>query len=113
LIIASLFFFDTRDEVKEWIIRNQFGRRNLSNYDKSRLALQLEEVIKTKAKVNQEATHLVGNGIQKQDMVKQKSAEPFKPIETREEIAKIAGVSHDTISKSMLFILLHNFNKNQ
>ncbi len=31
--------------------------------------------------------------------VSQKSAEPFKPVETREEIAKIPGVSHDTIDK--------------
>ena len=29
----------------------------------------------------------------------QKSAEPSNPIETRQELAKVAGVSHDTIAK--------------
>ncbi len=29
----------------------------------------------------------------------QKSAEVQKPIETREELAKVAGVSHDTIAR--------------
>lgn len=74
-------FFGTRDEIKEWIIRNQFGRRNLSNYDRSRLALQLEEVIKKKAKDNQGT----------RNDIPQLVAESFKPIETREELAKIAG----------------------
>jgi hypothetical protein len=32
------------------MIRNQFGRRNLSNYQRSVLALQLEEVFSKKAK---------------------------------------------------------------
>lgn len=66
---------------------NQFGRRNLSAYDRSKLALQLENVIKAKAKENQRKSG---------GAVPQKSAEP---VETREELAKIAGVSRDTISK--------------
>ena len=39
--------------VKEWMILNQFGRRNLSNYQRSVLALELEEVFTKKAKENQ------------------------------------------------------------
>jgi ParB-like chromosome segregation protein Spo0J len=31
--------FKDEDEVKEWMILNQFGRRNLSNYQRSVLAL--------------------------------------------------------------------------
>jgi hypothetical protein len=71
------------------MILNQFGRRNLSNYQRSILALQLEEVFKEKAKENQ---------IRKPESVKQISAEQ-KPIETRKELAKVANVSHDTIAK--------------
>jgi transcriptional regulator with XRE-family HTH domain len=87
--------FKDRGEVVEWIIRNQFGRRNLSAYDRSRLALQLENVIKAKAKERQKEFH----GNQHTGAIPQKSAEVQKPIETREELAKIAGVSRDTISK--------------
>jgi len=78
-----------RDDAKIWIIRNQFGRRNLIAYDRASLALKLKEFIAAKARVNQ--------GVRTD--ISQKSAESLKPIDTREEIAKIAGVSHDTISK--------------
>ena len=77
--------------VKVWMINNQFGRRNLNNYQRSVLALQLEDVFKAKAKENQ-AIQFKGNSLPKI------SAE-VKPIETRQEIAKVANVSHDTISK--------------
>ena len=81
--------FNNENDVREWMINNQFGRRNLSNYQRSVLALQLEEVFKEKAKENQ---------IRKPESVKQISAEQ-KPIETRKELAKVANVSHDTIAK--------------
>ena len=80
--------FDNINRVKEWMINNQFGRRNLSNYQRSVLALQLEDVFREKAKENQG----------KRTDIKQISAES-KPIETRQEVAKIANVSHDTIAK--------------
>ena len=44
--------FENINRVKEWMIYNQFGRRNLSNYQRSVLALQLEDVFKEKAKEN-------------------------------------------------------------
>ena len=79
--------FKDENEVKEWMINNQFGRRNLSNYQRSVLALELESVFSERAKEKQkEAGEL-----------KQISAEA--PIETRKELAKVANVSHDTIAK--------------
>ena len=80
--------FASEESVKEWMILNQFGRRNLSNYQRSVLALELEEVFSKKAKQNQG----------KRNDIKQISAES-KPIETRNELSKVASVSHDTISK--------------
>lgn len=71
----------------EWIILNQFGRRNISAYDRARLALKLKPIIAEKAKDNQR---------QAGGAVPQKSA---KAVDTRDELAAIAGVSHDTISK--------------
>ena len=45
--------FDNEEAVKEWMILNQFGRRNLSNYQRSVLALELEDVFSNKAKEKQ------------------------------------------------------------
>lgn len=84
--------FDDRSSAIEWIIRNQFGRRNLIPYERTRLALRLEEAIKERAKANQ-------SGGQGGVLLKQNSAEASGHIETREEIAKLAGVSRDTVDK--------------
>lgn len=81
--------FENINRVKEWMINNQFGRRNLSNYQRSVLALQLEDVFREKAKEN------LGKN---QYSFSQISVES-KPIDTQKEIAKIANVSHDTIAK--------------
>lgn len=88
-------YFKDENEVKEWMILNQFGRRNLSNYQRSVLALELEEVFKEKAKENLKAS---GENFGKGTQI---SANPIqiKPIETRKELAKVAQVSHDTIAK--------------
>jgi DNA modification methylase len=86
--------FTDMNAVKEWMINNQFGRRNLNNYQRSVLALQLEDVFKAKAKEN-----LVLSG-EKYGKGTQISANPIiQKVETRQEIAKVANVSHDTISK--------------
>ena len=79
--------FKDRNDVLLWIINNQLSRRNLPKYVYSVLALKKEPIIAAMAKENQ-----IASG----GAVPQKSA---RPIETRKELAKIAGVSHDTIAK--------------
>ena len=78
--------FESRNEAIEWIIKNQFGRRNLPIHERARLALRLKPVIAEKA-----AERMLAG---KSDPT-QKSAQG----ETRDNIASIAGVSHDTIAK--------------
>lgn len=78
--------FCSEDEARAWIIQNQLGRRNLSKYDRSVMALRLKEPVAEKA----EKRMLSG----KTDPM-QKSAQGA----TRDELANIAGVSHDTIRK--------------
>ena len=78
-----------RDAAKRWIILNQFGRRNLTPYQRAELALKLEPLIAAQAREKQR-----DGGAQK---VPQNSAEA---VETRVELARVAGVSHDTISKA-------------
>lgn len=79
--------FNSRQAAIEWIILNQFGRRNLPAFQRGTLALRLKPIIQEKAKENQ---------IKSGGAVRQKSAQPVK---TRDELAKLAGVSHDTIEK--------------
>jgi hypothetical protein len=78
-----------RNAAMAWVIRNQLARRNLNDYQRSQLALELEPLIAEKARQQQgKRTDLPKN-----------SAEGFKPVETRQEVAKAANVSHDTIRK--------------
>ena len=82
--------FSSRDDVKLWIIKNQLGRRNLSAYDRSVLALKLKPVLAEKAK-EKEA---------ERKTTYQKSEKSELPtVNTTKEVAKVAGVSHDTIHK--------------
>ena len=82
--------FSSEEAVKEWMILNQFGRRNLSNYQRSVLALQLEDVFRAKAKENlSKGGKISQEGCQISD----------KAIDTKKELSKVAAVSHDTIAK--------------
>jgi len=78
--------FNSEDEVKEWMILNQFGRRNLSNYQRSVLALQLEDVFRAKAKKNQGARTDILAKLPKS-----------KIIDTRKELSKVAQVGERTL----------------
>lgn len=80
--------FDLRKDVIRWIILNQFGRRNLSSYDRSVLALKLKPMFTERAKEKQAEAG---------GAVRQKSDKAV--IDTKKELAKIANVSHDTIHK--------------
>lgn len=83
--------FESREDVELWIIRNQLGRRNLSDYQRGVYALRIKPVVaaQAKAKMETERRELGPSG--------QKSAQ--SPVKTREVVARLAGVSHDTIRK--------------
>lgn len=91
--------FVSRDEVIKWIILNQFGRRNLPTHERARLALRLKPMIVERAKEQQKQSGGDRKSVEYQKTVMQKSAEPISHVTTREELAKVAGVSHDTIAK--------------
>ena len=82
---------DYGDAVKAWIIERQLARRNLTKYQKSKLAIVYEPILKEQAKEKQ-----IQAGKEK---LPQKSAESYKENETRKKVADIAGVSRETISK--------------
>jgi hypothetical protein len=78
---------DGRAACWEWILRNQLGRRNLTPYMMGILALKLEDAIAARAKARQGT----------RTDIKPISAECSNPIETREEIAKLAGIGKTQI----------------
>lgn len=83
--------FKDENEVKEWMILNQFGRRNINGYVRSKLALELEEVFKLKAKESkiEKVSHFRKTG--------EVLANLPKP-DTRKELSNVAGVGERTIS---------------
>ena len=89
--------FADENEAEIWMIKNQFARRNLAPYTRAELALKLEPLIAENAKRNQKAGGAKSGGNGK--VVRQKSD---KPLDTKKEVAKLAGLSHDTIAKAKL-----------
>lgn len=83
--------FDDRSHAIEWIIRNQFGRRNLAAYVRTQLALRLEEMIAKRSKQG-ERTDLRPDFFLK-------SGKSSSGLNTHKEIATLAGVGHDTVAK--------------
>lgn len=80
-----------------WAWNHQNHRRNSSPYDRIERLLACKKLvasIKAKARENQQAAG---------GAVPQKSAEP---VETRQELARLADVSHDTLAKAK-FITTH------
>ncbi len=81
--------FKSRDDVKVWMIKHAFGGRNLQTFQRVELALVLKPLLKAKGKVTQG----------KRTDICQNSDKGSEPHDTKKELAKIAGVSHDTIAK--------------
>ncbi len=82
--------FKDENEVKEWMIHNQFGRRNLSNYQRSVLALELESVFSEKAKEKE---------LKRKTTSVNSPESNLETIDTRKEISKIASVGEQLISR--------------
>lgn len=86
--------FTDRDEVIVWIIKHQFGRRNLNSYQRSDLVLVMKPILEKQEKERQRLSE--GRG----KKGTQESAHLKGEGETRNELAKMAGVSHDIIHKT-------------
>jgi hypothetical protein len=76
--------FKSEDEVKEWIITNQLARRNISRFAKVELASKLADL------------HLAAQA--RANMATGRGKRVVVPIDIRNEIARLAGVGHNTVS---------------
>jgi len=86
--VAKIEFSD-ENAALIWIIRNQFGRRNITLAARCQLAEKLAAALKPQAKENQQA----GGGDRKSKNRKSGSSILTEPTDSREQAAKEAGVS--------------------
>ena len=75
----------TREDVKQWMLEQQLGRRNLSEAERYEIVQKFKNVIKQKAKENQSSG---GKGLSN-----------LSKVNTRKEMAKVVGVSEGTYQK--------------
>lgn len=91
--------FESISDAKLWVIQNQSSRRNLSAYSRTVLALQMKPFLEEKAKRRQrEAGGNHGNQYTGGKVALSENS-PRAANEPREQIAKIAGVSSNTVSR--------------
>ena len=87
--------FETRDDATLWIIRNQFGRRNLTDYQRGILALRMKPIVEVRAKAN----HLANAGDKSEAACQNSDTPKIEKIRTNSVISTLAGISHDTLRK--------------
>jgi protein gp37 len=75
--------FQSLDDIKFWMVQHQLQRRNLSVLEKVKLSFTHKEIIEKKAKENQSKAG--------------KKSKVNVPLDTNDEIARIAGVSRATV----------------
>lgn len=94
--------FSSKSEVIEWILRNQLGRRNLTDFQRNKVALKYEEMIAEQMKQKQvESGISYGKGGKGVDQMNH----AFKEKTTkRKELAKIAGTSEGSIQRTKLIL---------
>ncbi|MFW9969311.1 MAG: hypothetical protein ACFFDF_03860 [Candidatus Odinarchaeota archaeon] len=91
--------FENRQDVIEWMINNQRGRRNLNNYDKGLLALKLQEILKIKGLENKSKAGKKSKDIDKESESKTKDFEKSRNLNSAKQASKIFNVSDNTLNK--------------
>lgn len=88
--------YETKDDIIQWMIDTQLGRRNLTPIQRIAIAEKYRPIIEKKAKENQS----VFKGNQYTNGTCQNSdKKQIKKVDTKKELSKIANVSYDTYYK--------------
>jgi hypothetical protein len=85
--------FESNGDAIVWIKENAIGQRNLNDYQRAALVLELEDFYKEKAKERQKLSE--GRGVKKG----KPTLADVKKGEVRDQLADKAGLSHGTIDK--------------
>ena len=83
--------FDSRNEVKLWMMQNQLARRNLNDLQRIAIIHKCEDAVKAKAKERQ-----LSSLKQNEDTVREKFPERAETGRANDELGKMAGVSGKT-----------------
>lgn len=86
--------FESEDDALFWIMQNQLSRRNLSDVERSRITLKLKDNIAARAKINMLSVQNNNAGAALANLPKL-----VEPVNTRKELARIAGVGERTLAK--------------
>lgn len=94
--------FKDRSEAIMWILKNQLGRRNLTDFQRNEVSLKYEEVIAEQMKEKQRESGIAyGKGGKGADQMNH----TFEGKTTkRKELAKIAGTSEGSVQRSKLIL---------
>jgi len=98
--------FSSIEDVMLWMIDNQLARRSVSDFQRGMLALRKKAILAERAKAQQESEQEAApvdappaaEG-QATEQAAKPSKSPKPPLATREEVAKIAGISSNAISR--------------
>lgn len=91
---------ETLEDALLWVVRNQLGRRNLTDFIRAELALKSKEALAAIALANYEASLAKpGQQVGAADAQARPNSDAPMKIRTDEEVAKLAGVGRDTIRK--------------
>jgi len=105
--------FSSEDDVIIWMIDNQLARRNISDFNRTLLAIVQGEIFSKRARENIVTAAKIGGHIRQNSpltmlskgWIQEKPTEipvekpVINPVNVRKEVAKIAGVSEGTVSK--------------
>ena len=114
--------YETKEEVMEWMLDIQLGRRNLSPIQRIAVAEKYRPIYEKQAKENQGARNDLKNNIPQNlgesekkkaggdkksfSQNSSKAIDPENKIDVRAKLAETAGVSTDIYSKGKKFLIL-------
>lgn len=91
--------YETKDDIIQWMIDTQLGRRNLTPIQRIAIAEKYRPIIEKKAKENKIKSAEMTNE-KLGNTVCQNSDKPIiQKVDTKKELSKIANVSYDTYYK--------------
>ena len=93
--VIGTIAYDTKEEVMEWMLDIQLGRRNLSPIQRIAVAEKYRPIYEKKAKENQGARNDLKNNIP-QNLGESEKKKAAKDREVNSKLAKVANVNPET-----------------
>ncbi|HYD62022.1 MAG TPA: hypothetical protein VEC35_16775 [Noviherbaspirillum sp.] len=94
--------FGSIDDVALWMIDNHLARRSVSDFQRGMLALRKKAILSARAETQKEAQKEAPRPADAEAKAVDTGDTPAPerpPLSTREEVAKVAGISSNTISR--------------